>query len=332
MMQPFDAEIAPQSTPRAFFAMDDYLSVKGQLHSRLPPYANFEDALSSAVFYDWSIATHTEENVEFYFSVEKFRKTPERERMQVARAIIARFLIRESPKEINLDAVTRIEVLSHIDGDAAPPSGSLFDEAQECIFGLMRNDLWMKFISSAVYARTGPEDTAAVEPVETVVGKKSLLAKLFKHDQKKEFRRRRRDSAIVLEKFLQQQQRSATESSNSHLSSVMSSSESTDFDDRSDDRRTPPVRMQSPRVPASPPPLRAASPAQSTSVLVRAIALPKLGVGVVQSQVQVMTVLIVRLRSLLCVLQSPPATHASRESQRCACVGACLFVLMMALF
>lgn len=263
----------------------DAVNIEERLRADRPPYASFRDALHTRLFHAWCASVHVSENVRFWHAVESYRERCHTGHSPAAAALCAAWLVRtfvatDAPEQCNLDHSVRVACLG--DFDAAVRSAevrfvaSMFDAAQEQVFELMRNDLWIRFIDSAVYLNAELASRPAkvsVPPPAPAAGR--LFQKIFgghKHAADNELRARanRRDSTVVLDAFLKAKLRDspvAAAPAPTRLVRVVAARPVSPAPPR-------PVSPAPPR-PSSPAPLRPLSPAVPAAVVVVAGALPR---------------------------------------------------------
>ncbi len=86
--------------------------------------AAFSDAIHSRQFYDWCLASLTNENLEFYHSVELYRTLPPAARAVKAAEILRHFVREGSTAQINIDHAVR----SSLEAALPPPLIALVDK------------------------------------------------------------------------------------------------------------------------------------------------------------------------------------------------------------
>ncbi|XP_018608850.1 regulator of G-protein signaling 4-like [Scleropages formosus] len=90
----------------------------------------------------------SQENIEFWMACEEYRRITSKETLtSKAWEIYYTYMDVKSPKEVNLDAVTREDTKRNLK-DVGPSS---FDEAQKKIFLLMEKDSYRRFIKSNLF-------------------------------------------------------------------------------------------------------------------------------------------------------------------------------------
>jgi regulator of G-protein signaling len=90
-----------------------------------------------------------EENIEFWLEVEDYRKTKQNKLNKKAQRILNEFIVPQSPKEINLDSITRESLISQL--STGPPTPNTFDQAQKRTQGLLESDAYQRFLKSELY-------------------------------------------------------------------------------------------------------------------------------------------------------------------------------------
>uniref|UniRef100_A0A3B5QIK4 RGS domain-containing protein n=1 Tax=Xiphophorus maculatus TaxID=8083 RepID=A0A3B5QIK4_XIPMA len=107
-----------------------------------------------AVFRDFLRSEFSEENLDFWLAVEKFKRTPSLSKMATqARRIYDQFL---SPCAVNADSTNHSLSLG-----VNPAS---FQRAQDQIFSLMEADSYPRFLKSHLYAQLANHNTASASP------------------------------------------------------------------------------------------------------------------------------------------------------------------------
>ncbi|KAK7478765.1 hypothetical protein BaRGS_00029976 [Batillaria attramentaria] len=91
----------------------------------------------------------SDENLEFWIACEDFKSVKSSKVPAVAQKIYTDFVAAQAPREINLDAKTRVKTLSNLDH----PSKEIFEEAQRKVQALMEKDSYPRFLESDVYQR-----------------------------------------------------------------------------------------------------------------------------------------------------------------------------------
>lgn len=210
-------------------------AIESQLRTCDPPFESFADAVSTRLFVSWCSQVHVAENVQFFHAVAAFRTCVRAESAENnafvtsrerARWIVRRFVRTDAPMQINVDHATRVTLESQcaaldvLANGATDSIFTMFDAAQEHVFELMRIDLWIRFLQSALYtstsrtsSSTGVNSNAVAPHADSVGGsnaalpeKRSLFRKLFggRHqaDQMRAYQKNRRDSMIVLDAHL----------------------------------------------------------------------------------------------------------------------------------
>ncbi|KAL4660121.1 regulator of G-protein signaling 4-like [Arapaima gigas] len=90
----------------------------------------------------------SQENIEFWMACEEYKRTTSKEQLTAkAKEIYNTYVDVDSPKEVNLDAVTREETKRSLK-DIGPSS---FNEAQKKIFLLMEKDSYRRFLKSKMF-------------------------------------------------------------------------------------------------------------------------------------------------------------------------------------
>lgn len=112
---------------------------------------NFERMLRHkyglSVFQDFLRSQYGEENLNFWISVEEYKKTPKENKMEVARTIYEDYVSTLSPTEISLDARIR----ENLDRNMSDPGDDAFKPAQDHIYTLMMQDCFPRFLKSKQY-------------------------------------------------------------------------------------------------------------------------------------------------------------------------------------
>lgn len=97
-----------------------------------------------SVFTTFLKSEFSEENMDFWVACEDYKKTSPSKMAIKAKQIYQQYLEADSPKEVNLDAVTREDTKQNLQ-NACP---SCFDEAQKMIYTLMEKDSYRRFLKS----------------------------------------------------------------------------------------------------------------------------------------------------------------------------------------
>ncbi|KAJ8274484.1 hypothetical protein COCON_G00091090 [Conger conger] len=98
----------------------------------------------------------SEENIEFWLACEDYKETsPESKLTSKAKQIYAVYIDSDSPKEVNIDYSTKVEIKKNI----LQPSRSCFDTAQSKVYSLMKNDCYPRFLTSDIYLRIANRKT-----------------------------------------------------------------------------------------------------------------------------------------------------------------------------
>lgn len=90
---------------------------------------------------------YSQENIEFWVACEDFKQTPADKMNLKARNIFERYIEADSPREVNLDSVTREQTRKNLEMCDV----SCFDEAQSKIFTLMEKDSYRRFLRSRLF-------------------------------------------------------------------------------------------------------------------------------------------------------------------------------------
>uniref|UniRef100_A0A8C6V1C9 RGS domain-containing protein n=1 Tax=Neogobius melanostomus TaxID=47308 RepID=A0A8C6V1C9_9GOBI len=100
------------------------------------------------VFREFLRSEYSEENLLFYLDCEAFRDlSSESDREAAAKRIYREFVMLLSPPQINIDCVTRAEVLANL----TDPGPDCFNKAQRTVLSLMENDSYPRFVKSQLY-------------------------------------------------------------------------------------------------------------------------------------------------------------------------------------
>ncbi|XP_026169617.1 regulator of G-protein signaling 21-like [Mastacembelus armatus] len=101
-----------------------------------------------SAFRDFLKSEFCEENLDFWFACQEFKTCDSPEELRWRAAVIYEEFIRaESPREVNLDFLTRDIIKQSLQ----QPSSSCFAEAQKKIYSLMENGSFLRFIQSEQY-------------------------------------------------------------------------------------------------------------------------------------------------------------------------------------
>ncbi len=110
---------------------------------------NFESIMKSPVgrskFMEFTKSEFSDENPDFWFAVQKYRKAPPADRSKMAKEIVDTFIDSKAGREINIESHTRRAILSNFKSRF---DETLFDEAYREIEYLMRTDTVPKFARS----------------------------------------------------------------------------------------------------------------------------------------------------------------------------------------
>ncbi|KAG1931920.1 regulator of G-protein signaling [Pimephales promelas] len=99
-------------------------------------------------FQDFLKSEYSEENILFWLACEEYKKiTSVPEMISMANQIYTEFVQTESPRQINIDHVTRDLIKQNVQA----PTRVCFDEAQKIVFGLMERDSYPRFLRSDMY-------------------------------------------------------------------------------------------------------------------------------------------------------------------------------------
>ncbi|XP_031725515.1 regulator of G-protein signaling 21-like [Anarrhichthys ocellatus] len=100
------------------------------------------------VFEDFLRTEYSEENLLFWLACENYKKITRVTEMTVAaKKIYAEFVQVDAPRQINIDCVTREEIMENL----SQPEPNCFDRAQRLIYSLMENDCYPRFLKSEMY-------------------------------------------------------------------------------------------------------------------------------------------------------------------------------------
>ncbi|KAM7409286.1 hypothetical protein PAMA_000976 [Pampus argenteus] len=100
------------------------------------------------VFEDFLRTEYSEENLLFWLACEDYMKiTSETEMTVAAQRIYTEFIQVDAPRQVNIDCVTRKEIIENI----SQPGPNCFDRAQRLIYALMENDSYPRFLKSEIY-------------------------------------------------------------------------------------------------------------------------------------------------------------------------------------
>ncbi|XP_041369241.1 uncharacterized protein LOC121383341 isoform X2 [Gigantopelta aegis] len=112
---------------------------------------SFENLLTNKagleLFHGFLKSEFSEDNLEFWMACENFKTTKYSKLNSAAHKIYTDFVAVQAPKEVNLDANTRVKTLGNLD----TPSRSTFDEAQRRVKILMEKDSYPRFLESDTY-------------------------------------------------------------------------------------------------------------------------------------------------------------------------------------
>ncbi|XP_063056165.1 regulator of G-protein signaling 2-like [Engraulis encrasicolus] len=101
-------------------------------------------------FHVFMKSEYCEENLEFWIACEELRQIKSSNKLRSkARAIYEEFVKCESPKEVNLDYLTRDAIEQTL--SLASPSPSCFTGAQTKVYSLMENNCYPRFLLSSLY-------------------------------------------------------------------------------------------------------------------------------------------------------------------------------------
>ncbi|KAG9266815.1 regulator of G-protein signaling 2 [Astyanax mexicanus] len=93
---------------------------------------------------------YCEENIEFWLTCEEFRQIKSlAKRKARARAIYDKFIKSQSPKEINLDYLTKDAIFKSLHSSTQ----TIFTAAQNKVYSLMENNTYPRFLQSQLYAQ-----------------------------------------------------------------------------------------------------------------------------------------------------------------------------------
>lgn len=90
---------------------------------------------------------YSEENLLFFFDVEKYKKLEDKQLVNEFQRIFQTYIKSTGDLEINIDMNTKQTICKH----SKTPSRTVFDKAQQEIFDLMASDSLPKFTKSEIY-------------------------------------------------------------------------------------------------------------------------------------------------------------------------------------
>jgi len=113
---------------------------------------SFHDLINSkygqALFKAFLQREFCEENLEFWLAIEDYHKASQSKLSNKAQKIYNEFILPQSPKEINLDAITRDSLITKM---LQPPCHTTFDQAQKRTQGVLEADAYQRFLKSDLY-------------------------------------------------------------------------------------------------------------------------------------------------------------------------------------
>uniref|UniRef100_A0A3Q2FR09 RGS domain-containing protein n=1 Tax=Cyprinodon variegatus TaxID=28743 RepID=A0A3Q2FR09_CYPVA len=113
-----------------------------------------------AVFHHFLRSEFSEENLDFWLAVEKFKKTHPFSKMAAqAKKIYDEFISSSAVRQVNVDSFVRDSTNQSVRCDLNPTS---FQLAQDQIFSLMETDSYPRFLKSRIYAQLANLSTDTV--------------------------------------------------------------------------------------------------------------------------------------------------------------------------
>uniref|UniRef100_A0A667YSJ0 RGS domain-containing protein n=1 Tax=Myripristis murdjan TaxID=586833 RepID=A0A667YSJ0_9TELE len=114
-----------------------------------------------AVFRHFLRSEFSEENLDFWLAVEKYKKTRPLSKM-AARAdkIYNEFISTSAARQVNVDSLVRDLTNQSLRGGAGPAS---FQLAQDQIFSLMETDSYPRFLRSRLYSQLANHNAARTQ-------------------------------------------------------------------------------------------------------------------------------------------------------------------------
>ncbi|CAN7939118.1 unnamed protein product [Ixodes hexagonus] len=100
-----------------------------------------------ALFHVFLSREFSEENLEFWLACEEFKKCRCNKLPVKAKRIFNEFIAPRAPKEVNLDALTRSQVMDSL----ARPDRQCLDRAQRRVQALMEQDAYLRFLQCDLY-------------------------------------------------------------------------------------------------------------------------------------------------------------------------------------
>ncbi|XP_001490528.1 regulator of G-protein signaling 13 [Equus asinus] len=93
---------------------------------------------------------HSDENIKFWMECETYKKIASRwSRISRARKLYKIYIQPESPREINIDSLTREAIIKNIQ----EPTRTCFEEAQRIVYMHMERDSYPRFLKSEMYQK-----------------------------------------------------------------------------------------------------------------------------------------------------------------------------------
>ncbi|XP_054629297.1 regulator of G-protein signaling 3-like isoform X3 [Dunckerocampus dactyliophorus] len=113
-----------------------------------------------AVFRHFLKSEFSEQNLDFWSAVERFKETHPLSKMAASAAkIYEEFISSSAPRQVNVDSKVRESTNHSLRLGVHPAS---FQLAQDCIFDLMEADSYPRFLKSHLYAQLANQDTGVV--------------------------------------------------------------------------------------------------------------------------------------------------------------------------
>ncbi|XP_046461165.1 regulator of G-protein signaling 8-like, partial [Daphnia pulex] len=103
----------------------------------------------SSLYRAFLLREYSNENLEFWLAVEYYRNTKPKKMAAKAQQIYKDFVAVQAPKEVNLDAETRLVTLNNI--QSGNPDEHVFDRAQRRIQHMMERDSYLRFLQSGLF-------------------------------------------------------------------------------------------------------------------------------------------------------------------------------------
>ncbi|XP_037571770.1 regulator of G-protein signaling 2 isoform X2 [Dermacentor silvarum] len=101
-----------------------------------------------ALFHVFLAREYSEENIEFWLACEELKTCRPNKLSVKAQRIFDEFIAPHSPKEVNLDALTRAEVTASL---TKRPDRTCLDLAQRRVQGLLERDAYLRFLQCDLY-------------------------------------------------------------------------------------------------------------------------------------------------------------------------------------